>query len=211
MGRGSGSVAPTAVYTPLEGVAGDPMQLFDTYLLVPEDDRLLIIDQHALHERLNFDTLRTELEDNDYAAQQLAVPVLVDVPPAQAKLLDTNTELLARIGIEIEPFGHNTLAVQTFPVLLEKADPVEFVIETLDKMIDEAGDTDEERLVHEVLDMASCKAAIKAGQPLSDDEISQLLKDKDLAMRTSRCPHGRPTTIMFSIKELEKQFKRTGF
>ena len=101
----AGSVEPLAVYAPVDGVASEALQLFDTYLLIPEEDRLLIIDQHALHERLNFDTLKNELEDNDYAAQQLAVPVLVDVPPAQAKLLETNTELLARIGIEIEPFG----------------------------------------------------------------------------------------------------------
>jgi DNA mismatch repair protein MutL len=81
----------------------------------------------------------------------------------------------------------------------------------LDKLADEAAQTDPERLLHEVLDMAACKAAIKAGQPLTDDEMTQLLKDKEIVQRTSRCPHGRPTTLTFSLKELEKQFKRTGF
>ena len=116
-----------------------------------------------------------------------------------------------KLGIEIEPFGPDTLAVQTFPALLEKADPVEFVTEMLDKLVEEGTGTDPERLVHEVLDMAACKAAVKAGQPLSDEEINHLLKDKDIIQRSSRCPHGRPTTILFSLKELEKQFKRTGF
>ncbi|MHC5142173.1 MAG: hypothetical protein ACYSOY_01070 [Planctomycetota bacterium] len=124
---------------------------------------------------------------------------------------ESQKDLFVKLGLEVEPFGPNTLAIQTFPTLLNKLDPVEFMIQTLDKMVEEGADTDSEKLVHEVLDMASCKAAIKAGQQLSDEEMKQLLKDKDIGQQTSRCPHGRPTTISFSLKELEKQFKRTGF
>jgi len=78
-------------------------------------------------------------------------------------------------------------------------------------MIENAADLDEERLLHEILDMTACKAAIKAGQPLTDQEMARLLADKDTVERTSRCPHGRPTTLKFSMGDLEKQFKRTGF
>ncbi|MCL4694935.1 MAG: DNA mismatch repair endonuclease MutL, partial [Candidatus Hydrogenedentes bacterium] len=87
------SAAPSAVYRPMGAIGDAPMQLFDTYLLVPEDDRLLIIDQHALHERLTYDALRADLEDHDYQAQQLAVPLLVDAPPSHAKLLESNLAL----------------------------------------------------------------------------------------------------------------------
>jgi len=139
------------------------------------------------------------------------MPHSFEVTPSQLAMYESQKGLFEKLGIELEPFGPDTLAVQAFPALLEKADPAEFVREMLDKLIDEDGQADEERLLHEILDMAACKAAIKAGQALSRDEIARLLKDKDIVQRTSRCPHGRPTTITFSMKELEKQFKRTGF
>ena len=83
----TGQVAPEAFYEALGAIGDAPLQVFDTYLLVPEEERLLIIDQHALHERLRYDSLRADLEDHDYAAQQLAVPLLLDVPPSHARLL----------------------------------------------------------------------------------------------------------------------------
>jgi DNA mismatch repair protein MutL len=139
------------------------------------------------------------------------MPHSFEVTNAQLQAYESQKEIFEKLGIELEPFGPNTLAIQTFPILLNKLDPIEFVVQTLDKMAEEGTDTDQETLVHEVLDMASCKAAVKAGDPLSDEEMKQLLKDKDIGQQTSRCPHGRPTTISFTLKELEKQFKRTGF
>ena len=88
---------------------------------------------------------------------------------------------------------------------------MDFVRDLLDRLADRDAGLDAERLVHEVLDMAARKAAIKAGQPLSDAEIAQLLADKAVVERASRCPHGRPTTLQFTLAELERQFKRTGF
>ena len=81
----------------------------------------------------------------------------------------------------------------------------------LDRLTDDSLRLDPQRLLHEILDMAACKAAIKAGQTLTQQEIEQLLADRDAVQRASRCPHGRPTTIRFTLGELEKQFKRTGF
>ena len=99
----------------------------------------------------------------------------------------------------------------TFPVLLEKADPAVYVLDMLDAFLDKGLCMDTEKLIHEVLDRAACKAAIKAGQPLTASEIRQLLADRQLAQLPGRCPHGRPTSISFTLRDLEKQFKRTGF
>ena len=93
--------------------------------------------------------------------------------------------------------------------MLSKVSPADFLCDLLDMMTDKNLNLDAERLLHEVLDMAACKAAIKAGQKLSETEMRQLLADKDTVDRASRCPHGRPTTIKFSVTDLEKQFKRT--
>ncbi|MCJ7693215.1 MAG: hypothetical protein MUO22_07350, partial [Sedimentisphaerales bacterium] len=100
-------------------------------------------------------------------------------------------------------------AIQAFPILLAKASAVDFVKDLLDLLNDKNINSDPERLLDEVLNMAACKAAIKAGQKLNESEIEQLLADKDATERSSRCPHGRPTTIQFSATELQKQFKRT--
>ena len=187
------------------------LQVHNSYILLQSEEGFIVIDQHALHERILYEQMVKRLNEGNLPSQRLLMPHSFEVTNDQLEAYESQKELFVKLGIEVEPFGPNTLAIQTFPILLEKADPVEFVTETLDKLIEEETHPDPERLIHEVLDMAACKAAIKAGQPLSEEEMSRLLKDKDVVQRTSRCPHGRPTTISFSLKELEKQFKRTGF
>ena len=116
-----------------------------------------------------------------------------------------------KLGIEAAAFGPTTVAVQSFPSFLEKLDPVEFIQELLERGEQELLDLNEEEMLHEVLDMMSCKAAVKAGDFLTPPEIEALLARRDLVERSSNCPHGRPTTLRLSLKDLEKQFKRTGF
>ena len=187
------------------------LQVHNSYILLQSEDGFVVVDQHALHERILYEQMCRWLREGNLPSQRLLMPHSFEVTNAQLDAYESQKDLFVKLGIEVEPFGPNTLAIQTFPALLDKADPVEFVKEALDKLVEEGADTDSERLVHEVLDMAACKAAVKAGQSLSKEEMNQLLKDKDIVQRTSRCPHGRPTTISFSMKELEKQFKRTGF
>ena len=187
------------------------LQVHNSYILLQDKDGFVVIDQHALHERILYERMIKRLNEGNLPCQRLLMPHTFEVTNHQLQAYESQKDLFVKLGVEVEPFGPNTLAIQTFPTLLNKLDPVEFMIQTLDKMVEEGADNDSEKLVHEVLDMASCKAAIKAGQQLSDEEMKQLLKDKDIGQQTSRCPHGRPTTISFSLKELEKQFKRTGF
>jgi DNA mismatch repair protein MutL len=127
----------------------------------------------------------------------------------QADTLKTNAELIEKLGIELVPFGPQTYAVQAFPTVLAKAEPLNFVRDLIDLLDRKDEALAPERLLDEVLNMAACKAAIKAGQKLNNTEIEQLLADKETIESASRCPHGRPTTIKFSITDLEKQFKRT--
>ena len=191
-------------------MAREFLQVHNSYILLQSEEGFTVIDQHALHERILYEQMTRRLREGNLPAQRLLMPLTFEVTNAQNEAFESQGELFEKLGIELESFGPDTLAIQSFPAMLDKADPVEFVTEMLDKLIDD-DKADAERLLHEILDMASCKAAIKAGQPLSQEEIAQLLKDKDVVHRTSRCPHGRPTTIAFSIQELEKQFKRTGF
>ena len=192
-------------------LAKEFLQVHNSYILLQSDEGFVVIDQHALHERILYEQMCRRLREGSLTSQRLLMPHSFEVTNAQLEVYEGQKDLFEKLGIELEPFGPNALAVQAFPAILEKAEPVEFVKEMLDKLLEEQADADSERVLHEILDMAACKAAIKAGQALSSEEIAVLLKDKDIVQRTSRCPHGRPTTIAFSLKELEKQFKRIGF
>lgn len=187
------------------------LQVDNSYLVVPDGDGFMVIDQHALHERILYEQMCVRLREGHLPSQRLLMPHTFEATAAQIEALEKQRELVQKIGIEIEPFGPHTLAVQAFPMLLERAEPVAFVTDLLDKLVEDDGQSSEERLLHEILDMAACKAAVKAGQKLSYEEITHLLANKEVAQRTSRCPHGRPTTLVFSRKDLDKQFKRTGF
>ncbi len=185
------------------------IQIHDSFIIVQTDEGFVIIDQHALHERIIYEDLCKRIRTSKLESQKLLIPESFDVSVSDADVLKTNAELLEKLGIELVPFGPRAMAIQSFPTLLAKADPLDFVEDLIDLLGRKDINLDSERLLDEVLNMAACKAAIKAGQRLTDSEIEQLLRDKVNAESASRCPHGRPTTIKFSISELEKQFKRT--
>lgn len=187
------------------------LQIHNSYIVIQTEEGFEIIDQHALHERIIYEEMAAKLNSGKLASQRMLIPETLDVNQTQTEAIESNSELINKLGIELEPFGPSTMAIQAFPVMLEKINALDFVTNLIDKLADKSLGLDAELLVHEVLDMAACKAAIKAGQPLSQSEMHQLLKDKETTERASRCPHGRPTTIRFTMGELEKQFKRTGF
>jgi DNA mismatch repair protein MutL len=192
------------------------LQIHDSFIVAQTEDGFIIIDQHALHERIIYEDLckrilhRTPDGGNSkLISQKLLMPESFEVTASGADALKTNAELIEKLGIELVPFGPRTMAIQAFPSLLSKIDPVDFVRDLIDLIEQKDTGLDAEKLLEEVLNMAACKAAIKAGQKLTDSEIEQLLSDRQQTDSASRCPHGRPTTIKFSITELEKQFKRT--
>ena len=191
------------------GPARSFMQIHDSFIVDETDEGFVIIDQHALHERILYEDLCRRLRSGRLESQGLLIPESFEITESQAQVLESNAELIDKLGIELAPFGPRTQAIQAFPTLLANAAPLEFVQDLIDLLSDKAVGLDAQQLLDEVLNMAACKAAIKAGQKLSDREIIQLLSDKEAVERTSRCPHGRPTSIRFSISDLEKQFKRT--
>ena len=185
------------------------IQIHDSYIIEQTDEGFVIIDQHALHERMLHHILRQRVRRDHLESQRLLLPESFEVNEAQADAIDNNTELIAKLGIELAPFGPRTYAVQAFPTLLGKTAPLTFVQDLVDLLVAKSASLNAEDLLDEVLSMAACKAAIKAGQKLADSEIQQLLADRAKYESITRCPHGRPTTITFSMSELEKQFKRT--
>jgi len=185
------------------------LQIHNSFIVAQVDDGFIIVDQHALHERIIYENLCRRIRESKLESQKLLIPESFEVTASGADAVETNAELIEKLGIELAPFGPKTLAIQAFPTLLAKAAPIEFVQDLIDLLARKDAGLDEEGLLDEVLNMAACKAAVKAGQKLSDNEMEKLLEDREIIERASRCPHGRPTTIKFSISDLEKQFKRT--
>jgi DNA mismatch repair protein MutL len=185
------------------------IQIHDCFIIAQTDEGFVIIDQHALHERIMYEDLSRRIKNNRLEAQKLLIPESFELTGSQAEAISNHTELIERLGIELVPFGPKTMAIQAFPTILAKVPPVDFVVDLLDLITDKDCGFDAEKLLDEVLNMAACKAAIKAGQRLCESEIQQLLSDREDVGHASRCPHGRPTTIKFSLEQLEKQFNRT--
>ena len=189
------------------------LQIHNSYIVVACPDGLEIIDQHALHERLLYNDLKHRLADPSapaLTAQRMLIPATLTVTPAEAALLTEHTELLEKLGLEVAAFGPETVAVQQFPVLLAQRGvvPEAFLTEVLDRLSEDKT-SDPEPLLEDLLEMLACKAAVKAGQTLSDEEIASLLARSEEAEKASACPHGRPTRLKLTLKDLQKQFKRT--
>jgi DNA mismatch repair protein MutL len=191
------------------------LQVHQSYLVTQDDQGLLIVDQHALHERVMFEELRRRVMGKSLESQRLLMPAVVRASAKRQALLEQLKPLLDRIGIEAEPIGRDAVAVQAFPSILfeRKVEPAEFMEELMDKAEDGAFDvskaSNDEAALHEVLDMMACKAAVKAGDAMRPEELAALLAKRDEIERASNCPHGRPTTIRLTLRELEKQFKRS--
>jgi DNA mismatch repair protein MutL len=184
---------------------------------VTQDEQgLLIVDQHAQHERAMFEYLLARVTGGGEGAaaalesQEMLIPVIVPASPRQIERLPELDGLLSRIGVRAEAMGPLSVGVRAFPTFLfgRAVDPGEFVRELLEKSEEDGFAPGGEETLHEVLDMMACKAAIKAGDHMSDGELRDLLHLREEIERASNCPHGRPTSIRLTIRELEKRFGR---
>jgi DNA mismatch repair protein MutL len=185
------------------------VQLHNRYLVTEHEDGMVVIDQHALHERILYEQLRTKVLAESLESQCLLVPEPVDLAAAEMAAVLEHRELLARLGVQIEPFGGDTILVRSYPAMLANIRPQEMLRGLVDQLL-AGGKTPERRdLLDELLHMISCKAAIKAGDRLTPDEIAALLEQRDLVQDTHHCPHGRPTALVFTREDLDRQFKRT--
>jgi DNA mismatch repair protein MutL len=185
------------------------LQVHNTYLISETEEGMLVIDQHALHERIIYEQIRDKVLNGKLESQKLLVPEPVSLPPAEAAAVLEQAELLKQIGITVEPFGGDTVLVSAYPAMLANHNPAEMLRGVVDQIIGGTQQLDQRDLVDELLHMISCKAAVKAGDKLSPEEITALLDHRQLCQDAHHCPHGRPTSLVFSREELDRRFKRT--
>ena len=184
------------------------IQIHNRYLVSESPEGVAIIDQHALHERILYEQLRRRVEEGPVESQSLLVPEPVDLPPAEAAAALEHQELLARLGLRIEPFGGDTILVSSYPAMLSSQGVSEVLRGLLEPLMAGGTEPDSRDMLDDLLNTIACKAAVKAGDYLTPDEIDHLLDQRHFVDDPHHCPHGRPTALIFSRAELDKKFKR---
>ena len=183
--------------------------LDETYILASSESGLVIIDQHAAHERVLFERLLRTAEkrvEKGAVSQRLLIPVTLDLSPGEVRFLKKNTDHFISLGFEVEPFGNNTVIIHAIPAILHENDVATFFTEVLGELFEEGqrnGRTDKAAVAK-----AACSKAVKAHDKLTFTEAEALLKQMGECSLPYSCPHGRPTIISISYKELEKRFGR---
>jgi DNA mismatch repair protein MutL len=185
------------------------IQLHDSYIVLETSDGMLVIDQHALHERILFEQLRRRIRDGKLEVQRLLIPEPIDLPAEQAALVLEAADALRELGLEVSDFGGNTILLSSYPTLLGRKPPHEILRGVVDYLVTQERPPAKEALLHLLMATMACKAAVKAGDKLNAEEIAYLLHLRAMAEDSHHCPHGRPTSLLFSRAELDKQFRRT--
>ncbi|SHF97122.1 DNA mismatch repair protein MutL [Desulfacinum infernum DSM 9756] len=181
-------------------------QVARSYIVLEAPDGLVIVDQHAAHERILFDRLAEA--GSRKAGQRLARPVVLDLPPLEAAALRRWLPQLAELGFEVEPFGGDSFVVHAVPAVLGRTDPRE-VIRTVVETTPEEADSPRLELLARLAKTAACHGSVRAGQKLNPDEIRLLLKDLERTRFGATCPHGRPLWHKITVADLERTFHRS--
>lgn len=198
------SVSPT-----LRSLRGETtyLQVHNSYIIQQTSDGIMIIDQHALHERILYTKFSRQFADANIYKQRLLVPQVVELTPRQAIVIQEALPYFNKVGLEIEEFGKNTVNIRAIPALLNKVNIKEFITEFLTDFEPDKK-SDESVLYDKLLKLMACKAAVKAGDPLTGEEIQSLLSAATDSGYTLTCPHGRPAVYRLSLTEIAKYFNR---
>lgn len=182
-------------------------QLFQTYWLIEFEDQLFIMDQHAAHEKVNYEKLISDFKKKEIYSQRLEPPMVVTVSMAEAEVLSKYKDIFAGLGFMIESFGGNEFCIREVPANLYGLGEKDIFIELLDSISRESGNVSMDIITNKIASMA-CKMSVKGNQRISFAEVEHLLDQLMELENPYQCPHGRPTIIKMSKYEIEKKFKR---
>ena len=197
---------PEAVDHPLGAARA---QLHETYILAQTTDGIVLVDAHAAHERLVYERLKQQAANNGVAAQALLVPEIVEMSEAEAAMLLAEAEGLARLGLEVEPFGPGAVAVRATPAMLGPVDAGKLVADILDELRDGSGPASVQARIDAILSRVACHGSVRSGRRLGADEMNALLREMEATPHSGQCNHGRPTYVELKLADIERLFGRT--
>lgn len=202
----------SATTVPPPGGSAEPcprmLQVYDSYLVVEDAEGLMVIDQHALHERILFEQIKKRLSVGPIPSQRLLLPEVVELTGEQRALVEEWRDALAELGMEIEAMGSTSMAITAYPGIMGQRSPGQLLHHVVEHLVKRQRPPTREALLHDVMSLMACHSAVRAGEPLNQDQMAALLEQRHLASETHHCPHGRPTALVFSRNELERQFGR---
>lgn len=178
------------------------------YVLMESAEGLVLVDQHAAHERILFEELRRRMEEQGVPSQRLLLPQVISLAPRDAEWIERNLATLQKMGLGVEEFGRHTFKLESLPPFLSGADPSRLLQEVIDNLKSASNSTSPLRLGEEMIAKTVCRHAVKANDPLRQEELEKLIRDLLDCELPYCCPHGRPTMIQISLGELEKKFGR---
>jgi DNA mismatch repair protein MutL len=183
-------------------------QLHDTYIVAQTRDGLVVVDQHAAHERIVYEKLKAALGRDGVARQILLVPQVVELDPADAAALVERAEELGRLGLTLEPFGSGAVLVREVPALLGDTDTEALVRDLAEHMAEWDESLPLERRLLAVASSMSCHGSARAGRRLKPEEMNALLREMEVTENAGQCNHGRPTYVELKLEDIEKLFGR---
>ena len=183
-------------------------QVLGCYIVCQGESGMVLLDQHAAHERLAFERMRKDLENGLVEVQELLLPQIVELSTTEATILEAHTGVLRRAGFNVEGFGRNTFYIRSVPALLSAGDYRDAIRSMAAELTEVGGSAELEQGLRERLMTIACHSVIRANRMLRKEEMVQLLKDMDTIEFATQCPHGRPVMVEFRRSQLERMFRR---
>jgi DNA mismatch repair protein MutL len=183
-------------------------QLHATYIVSQTRDGIVVVDQHAAHERLVFERLKAELAQGGVASQGLLIPVIVELDRASVEALSSQRDALARLGLDLESFGPEAVAVRSVPAMLGNADAAGLVKDLAAAVDDPQASEPLLSRLEQVAATMACHGSVRAGRQLNGEEMNALLREMEATPASATCNHGRPTYIELKLADVERLFGR---
>ena len=184
-------------------------QVHETYIIAQTARGMVIVDQHAAHERLVYERLKRQMAESGIRTQALLIPEILDLAPTEAALILTHAEALAGLGLVIEPFGGSAVAVREVPAELGQVSAAALLRDVLDELSDLGGSRLVETRLHAILSRMACHGSVRAGRQMRAEEMNALLREMEATPNSGQCNHGRPTYVELRLSDIERLFGRT--
>ena len=184
-------------------------QVHENYIVAQTEDGMVIVDQHAAHERLVYEKLKNQMAENGVAAQALLIPEIVELSDGDVALIMGVADDLAKLGLVIEPFGTGAVAVRETPAILGTVDAKGMILDILDELADLGQSQNVQARIEAILSRVACHGSIRSGRRMQAEEMNALLREMEATPHSGQCNHGRPTYVELKLADIERLFGRT--
>ncbi len=184
-------------------------QVHENYIIAQTADGMVIVDQHAAHERLVYEKLKTQMAENGVAAQALLIPEIIELSDEDCARLMAVSDELSRLGLTLEPFGGGAIAVRETPAILGEVDARAMILDILDELADQGESQTVQARIEAILSRVACHGSVRSGRRMRAEEMNALLREMEATPHSGQCNHGRPTYVELKLSDIERLFGRS--